>query len=465
MKGLRQRQSHSRPSDDLKLFRPFELPASPFHRMRAVATLLLAAMAILFVIATSLAARHPLWPWVQAFAEAALVGGLADWFAVTALFRHPLGVPIPHTAIIPRSKDRIGDTLAMFLKDNFLTAVIVARRLEGVDMAGLAANWLTGPATGDGAPAEAGVDSGAPLLPAPSDHVSGMGLAAASTATPRPRRGFGPLLARLIEALDSPAMAALVRDTALQKLHAVPLSPILADAIDTTLARGRHEPLIDAALDWALRTLDSQEPVIRAMVSDRTTWVLRLVSVDDRVADQLIDGIGRLLGEMRHESGHPLRARIAESLATYAFDLRHFPENQAQVEAWKADLIANPALGAWLDGLWSEARTGLARALTTSGADSRFAAVVRALGERLAADEPLRAAINLHLRRAAVGLVHDYGDEIVSLVSDTIRGWSAATVTDRLETAVGRDLQFIRINGTLIGGLIGIGIHAVRMSF
>jgi uncharacterized membrane-anchored protein YjiN (DUF445 family) len=452
MKGLRERPSHSRRSEALRLFRPFELPASPFHRMRAVATLLLAAMAILFVIATSLASRHPLWPWTQAFAEAALVGGLADWFAVTALFRHPLGIPIPHTAIIPRSKDRIGDTLALFLKDNFLTPAIVARRLEGVDLAGLAAGWLTGPA------------AGAPLLASPAVEGPGVRLAQGDLpALPRPRRGFGPLLARLIEALDTPAMAALVRDTATEKLQTVPLSPILADAIDTTLARGRHEPLVDAALDWALRTLDSQEPLIRAMVSDRTTWVLRLVSVDDRVADQLIEGIGRLLREMRHETDHPMRRRIAESLATYAFDLRNFPENQAQVEAWKADLIANPALGVWLDGLWSEARAGLARALASSSGDSRFAAVLRALGERLAADEVLRAAINLHLRRAAVGLVHDYGDEIVSLVSGTIRGWSAATVTDRLESAVGRDLQFIRINGTLIGGLIGLGIHAVRL--
>ncbi|KPF72461.1 hypothetical protein IP88_09890 [alpha proteobacterium AAP81b] len=404
--------------------------------MRAVATLLLAAMAGLFVVATINAGGHPAWPWVQAFAEAALVGGLADWFAVTALFRHPLGLPIPHTAIIPRSKDRIGDTLAAFLKDNFLTPAVVTRRLEGIDMAGMAAEWATRP-------------------PAP---------AADATVSAVRRRGFGPLLARLIEALDTPAMAALVRDTATDKLQALPLSPILADAIDSTLARGRHEPLIDAGLDWALKTLDSQEPVIRGMVSDRTTWVLRLVNIDDRVADQLIAGIGRLLREMRHDPHHSLRARIGESLATWAFDLRHFPENQAQVEAWKADLIANPALAAWLDGLWGEARSGLARALASTGPDSRLAAVVRALGERLAADERLRAAINLHLRRAAVGLVHDYGDEIVSLVSDTIRGWSAATVTDRLETAVGRDLQFIRINGTLIGGLIGLGIHAVTVS-
>ncbi len=447
------------------MFRPFELPVSPFHRMRAVATLLLAAMGVLFVIATTRSGDPPFWAWVQAFAEAALVGGLADWFAVTALFRHPLGIPIPHTAIIPRSKDRIGDTLAVFLRENFLTPAVVTRRLESIDLAGMAAAWL---ASDTQAPIPAPPIPAPPIPAPPIPNPPGMDTTAiGATAGPvvrtSARRGFGPLLARLIEALDTPAMAALVRDTAMAKLRAVPLSPILADAIDTTLARGRHEPLIDAALDWALRTLEAQESVIRAMVADRTTWVLRLVSIDDRVADQLIEGITRLLREMRHDSDHPLRARIAQGLATYAFDLRHFPENQAQVEAWKADLIGNAALGQWLDGLWGEARAGLARTLTTTGPDSRIAAVAQGLGERLASDAPLRAAINLHLRRTAVGLVNDYGDDIVGLVSDTIRGWSAATVTDRLETAVGRDLQFIRINGTIIGGLIGLAIHAVQV--
>jgi hypothetical protein len=153
---------------ELKPLRPFELPASPFHQMRLAATLLLVAMALVFIATLSLETTHPALPWVQAFAEAALVGGLADWFAVTALFRHPLGLPIPHTAIIPANKDRIGDSLASFLKDNFLTPTVVARRLDAMDIAAAIARWLV-------------------TEPPPASGK---------------RRGFGPLVARLIEALD-----------------------------------------------------------------------------------------------------------------------------------------------------------------------------------------------------------------------------------------------------------------------
>jgi len=401
--------------------------------MRLVATLLLVAMALVFIATLVFQGRHPALPWVQAFAEAAVVGGLADWFAVTALFRHPLGLPIPHTAIIPANKDRIGDSLAAFLKDNFLTPVVVARRLDALDIADAIARWLM--------------------------------------ADPKPasgkRRGFGPLVARVIEALDQKAIGDLVRDIGSSRLRALALSPIVADAVDATLDKGRHEPLLDSALDWGLATLNSQSIAIRGMVAERTNWLLRMISVDERVSDSLIDGLRRLLSEMRHDPYHPLRARVGESLRTWAFDLRHFPETQAKVESFKDDLIANPAMGQWLAGLWDSASASMVTSLNDTAAlpAGKLRPAMHALGTRIAADTSLRGAINLHLRRAAVGLVNDYGDAIVSLVSDTVRKWDARTVTEKLETAVGRDLQFIRINGTIIGGTIGIVIHALRVAF
>ena len=401
--------------------------------MRLAATLLLLAMACLFAVATFLRGADPAWPWVQAFAEAAMVGGLADWFAVTALFRRPLGLPIPHTAIIPANKDRIGDSLAGFLKDNFLTPAVVARRLEDFDMAGAAARWLA------------------------TDRPAGGGPA---------KRGFGPLIARIIEALDQKVVGDLVRDAASEKLRGLQLAPILASGIDATLDKGSHEPIIDAAVRWALRTLDDQESTIRGIVAERTNWVLRLVNVDNSVSSSLIAGLRRLLWEMGDDPRHPLRLRIEESLRTYAFDLRHLPESQIVVEGFKDDLIANPAMGQWLAGLWDDARAGLVKNLNSPGNTraGRFGEALKALGQRLESDAPLRAAINLHLRRAAVGLVHDYGDQIVSLVSETVRKWDASTVTEKLETAVGRDLQFIRINGTMIGGTVGLAIHAVTVA-
>ncbi|WP_310498912.1 DUF445 domain-containing protein [Sandarakinorhabdus sp.] len=398
--------------------------------MRAAATLLLALMASIFVAASVYHGAHPALPWVRAFAEAAMVGGLADWFAVTALFRHPMGLPIPHTAIIPANKDRIGDSLAQFLKENFLTPAVVARRLETADLAGIVASALQ-----------------------------------ADRSTGKRRRGLGPLLARLIEALDDKAVGDLVRDTATSRLKAMALSPIVADAVDTTLAKGRHEPIIDAALDWGLKTLSSEEPTIRGMVADRTNWFLRLVNVDESVSDSLIGSVQRLLVEVKHDPYHPLRQRLHDSLKTWAFDLRHFPESQEKVEGFKDDLIANPAMGTLLSGLWGEARDALVRSLNdpASAEADRLGPAMKALGARLDSDANLSHAVNLALRRAIVGLAHDYGDAIVALVSDTVRGWDASTVTEKVENAVGRDLQFIRINGTIIGGLIGIAMHGIAL--
>ena len=411
---------------------PFRLAETPFERMRLVATLLLVAMAGVFVVATRYAEAHPAIPFIRAFAEASMVGGLADWFAVTALFRHPLGVPIPHTAIIPRNKDRIGDSLADFIKDNFLTPNVVARRLEAVDIAGAAGRWLAAP----------------PAEPRPGR---------------RPRRGLRQLAIRLLDALDHQAIGGMVRSAAADKLRTTDLAPLLASVVEAAIEGRRHEPVVDAMIQWASRTLDAQESMIRAMVKERTTWLLRVAGVDERVADSIMEAMRRLLSEVADDPNHSLRQRITDTLTEFAFDLRHMPATQAKVEAVKLDLLDNPALGQWLDGLWAGARSALTRLLSDPEATlgGKLGEAMRNFGRQIETDPSLRLAINLQARRAIVGLVNDYGDSIVTLISETIRGWDARTVTDKVERAVGRDLQYIRINGTLIGGLVGVVIHTV----
>jgi uncharacterized membrane-anchored protein YjiN (DUF445 family) len=401
--------------------------------MRLAATLLLLAMAGLFFLTLSLQGQHSAIPWLRAFAEAGMVGGLADWFAVTALFRHPLGLPIPHTAIIPSNKDRIGDSLAGFLRENFLTPERVARQLAGIDMAGAAARWLSGTAAAD--PAR------------PSE---------------KPGRGAGALIAQLVRLLDEPRIGELVRSGAADRLRRLDIAPIVADAVDSTLDRGRHLPLIAAALDWAMVTLDDQQSTIRGLVKERTNWLLRVIDVDTRVSESIITNVRTLLHEIRNDPDHPLRGKLETALRNWAFDLRHFPEARAPVEAFKADLIDNPALAGWIAGLWDSAREGLARRLANPAAPGGgLGEIATALTSRIESDPALARALNTQVRRLIVGLVQRYGTDIVQLVSTTIRGWDASTVTDKLENAVGRDLQFIRINGTLIGGTIGIAIHAV----
>lgn len=405
--------------------------------MRRLATLLLAGMALLFAATLAWPLAHPAVPWLRAFAEAAMVGGLADWFAVTALFRRPLGLPIPHTAIIPEQKDRLGETLATFLKDNFLKPQVVARRLDDTDLAGAIARWLAAPP---------------PATPAPNRQTP-------NRQTPNRRRGLAPLAARLVEGLDDPAIARLVEDVARGRLNAMKLSPLVADALDTMVAKGRHEPLIDAAVDWGLATLSDEAPNIRDKVSERTNWLLRLAGADESMSNTVIGAVQRLLVEMKQDPWHPVRLRLAEALKQYAFDLRHFPETQERVEGFKADLLANPAMAGWVKGLWDTARGALVKSLDDP-AGNRLGGALAAVGNRIEGDAALKRALNAALRRALAGLAREHGDSIVKLVSETVRGWDAATVTDKVEQAVGRDLQFIRINGTLIGGSIGLGIHA-----
>ena len=220
----------------LRLPRPKDLlTPHPAQRMRLVATGMLVAMAALFIAARATVHLHPAIAFVQAFAEAAMVGGLADWFAVTALFRHPLGLPIPHTAIIPRNKDRIGDTLALFLRDNFLIPAVVARRMRHIDVAAAAGRFLASPSESDG----------------------------------RLREGASRLIADVLEALDQERLGGMVKGAIGQRLRAINIGPLVGQAIEAAMRDGRHAPVMDAAIRWADRALEANEHLIRQMVHER----------------------------------------------------------------------------------------------------------------------------------------------------------------------------------------------------
>ncbi|MAN13013.1 MAG: DUF445 domain-containing protein [Sphingobium sp.] len=401
----------------------------PARRMRIVATGMLVAMALLFVIARATVHIHPAIGFVQAFAEAAMVGGLADWFAVTALFRHPLGLPIPHTAIIPRNKDRIGDTLAIFLRDNFLTPAVVARRMRHMDVAAAAGRFLASPSGGDG----------------------------------RLREGASRLIADILEALDQERLGGMAKGAIGQRLRAINIAPLAGQAIEAAMRDGRHGPVMDGIVHWADRTLEANEHLIRQMVHERAGKVLRWTGLDENLADAILSGLRKLLAEMAQDPGHPLRLKAEEGMAKLAFDLQFDLEMQAKVAGIRDEILDNPAMQRWIDGLWEQARAGLLRAVRDPGRAmaGRLGEALRALGGTLQQEARLRLVINRFVRRAAVGATASYGDAIVRLVSDTVRGWDAGTVTSRLEHAVGRDLQYIRVNGTLVGGLVGLAIHAI----
>jgi uncharacterized membrane-anchored protein YjiN (DUF445 family) len=405
----------------------FNLSQPGTARMKAAATGLLLVMAAVFVVTRIYEHRYPGLAYVKAFAEAAMVGGLADWFAVTALFRHPLGLPIPHTAIIPRNKDRIGEALASFLKENFLIAPVVARRMRNIDLAGAAGRFLRAP-EGEGT---------------------------------RIRQGASRLIADIFEGLDDERLGGIVKGAISSRLRSMEVSPLLGGALASAINEDRHVPMLEAGIRWMARALDANESLIREMVHKRASWVLKLAGLDAKLADAIVDGLRKLTLEMSTDPAHPVRQKAEEALAQLANDLQTNPETRARVEAMKDELLANKSVGLWLDALWQRGREAIIRAARNP--DAAFAGklgeVLRSMGSTLEGDPRIRAAINQFARRAVAGMAASYGGSIVKLVSETIRGWDARTITARLEAAVGRDLQYIRINGTLVGGLVGVTLH------
>lgn len=402
-------------------------------RVRWLAHGLLMGMAGLYLLSRHFMPAHPGWEWVKSFAEAAMVGALADWFAVTALFRHPMGLPIPHTAIIPAKKDQIADSMAGFLRANFLTPQVVARRLSGLDVAGALGGFLTDPG-----------ESGA--------------------GEPRLRQGAAGLLGDMLQSLPGEQLGDMLKSTLRGQLERLDLAPLLGQLLEGAMADGRHRGVIEAMLRWTGITLEANEDILRRMIHDRAHTLLRWTGLDETLANTILDGLYKLLAECIVDPHHPLRTKLEDLLAGLAHDLRHDPAMQAKVSRMKGEILANRAMGAWIDGLWERARGAALDALSHPGGllQGRMGAGLAGFGAGLQTDARLRHQVNRFARRSLAGLAVRHGAGIVKLVSDTVRRWDARTVSERIEGAVGRDLQFIRINGTLVGGIVGLLLHSIE---
>src|SRR5690349_5772244 len=294
-------------------------PAQPGAQgMKVVATGLLVVMAAVFAVSRTLEHQYPWLSFVKAFAEAAMVGGLADWFAVTALFRHPLGLPIPHTAIIPRNKDRIGEALATFIRDNFLIPSVVARRMRNIDVAGAVGRFLQTPS---------------------KEEQS------------RIRVGASRLIADIFESLDDERLGGIVKNAISSRLHGTEVAPLLGHALASAINEERHVPMLEAGIRWTARALDANESLIREMVKKRTNWVLKLAGLDEKLSESILTGMRKLTVDMQADPAHPVRIRIEEALAQLANDLQTKPETRERVEEMKLQLLENRSVGLWLDTL------------------------------------------------------------------------------------------------------------------
>ena len=388
-------------------------------------------MAGLFLLARHMGGANPAWIWPRAFAEAAMVGGLADWFAVTALFRRPLGLPIPHTAIIPTNKDRIAENMAGFLRANFLTAPVVARRMGRLDVAGAVGAFLA----------------------APRDEGGGLSRAASG------------LIGDVLHSLPGDYLGRWLTGALHNQIERVDLAPLMGRLLEAAIADGRHRPLIEAMLHRAGELLEANEDLLRTMIHERANALLRWTGLDGSVANAILDGLYKLLAECVVNPEHPLRLKIEAMLAQLAHDLSHDGETQAKVARVKAQVLAHPAFAGWLDGWWQRLRAGLVEASAQPEAllAGRMGAGLAGLGAALQEDARVRAQVNRFARRMAAAMAVRYGAGAVKLVSETVKRWDGETVTRRIEGAVGRDLQFIRINGTLVGGLVGLALHAAEV--
>lgn len=394
--------------------------------MRMMAGGLLIAMSLLYLFAVTQHHQGAGWGYLRAFAEAALVGGLADWFAVTAIFRHPLGLPIPHTAVIPRSKERIAEALGEFVAVNFLAPEVISARLRDQDLATSLGRQLADPLT-----ARRVADGIMDALPAFSDLLED------EVVSDFMRRQIGDI------SRDERLAVAIGRGLRLLTEH------------------GRHQPVLDAALAEGWRALEENEGAIRAQVRARTSWVWRIIALDARASDALISAIEDTLRDIAAQPDHPARQRITEMLQKFSDDLQRSPQLRAQIERIVADIITHPAVATYFGDLWRTLKAALHAGAETpdSGARLALADGIARFGAALLDDVDVVEALNRRLRALLSEVSGRHGRDVGNLISETIRSWDTSTVVEKLEQSVGPDLQYIRINGTVIGGLIGLAIH------
>jgi uncharacterized membrane-anchored protein YjiN (DUF445 family) len=398
--------------------------------MRLIAGGLLVLMALVYLLAVSQHDQGPAWGYARAFAEAALVGGLADWFAVTAIFRRPLGLPIPHTAVIPRSKERIAQALGEFVAVNFLAPEVISVRLRDQDLA------------------------------------TALGRSLADTATAR-RVADGVLdaLPSIFELLDDEVVSDFMRRQIGEFSRDERLSTMIGRALKLLTEHGRHQPVLDAALAEGWRALEEHEPAIRAQVRARTSWVWRLIALDARASDALISAVEDTLRQIAAQPDHPARRRITDMLGKFSDDLQRSPALRAQIERVVGDILAHPAVAAYFAELWRALKAAMRAGAETpdSSARAALAGAIERFGAALLDDTAVLDTLNRRLRALLTEISGRHGRDVGALISETIRSWDTQTVVEKLEQNVGPDLQYIRINGTIIGGLIGLTIHQATL--
>jgi uncharacterized membrane-anchored protein YjiN (DUF445 family) len=397
-------------------------------RMKRWATGLLVAATVVFLITRWLEPRYPWLAIVRATAEAAMIGGLADWFAVTALFKHPLGIPIPHTAIIPTRKDRVGVTLGAFVQKNFLNRDVVAAKLHSLNAAERVARWMVEP-----------------------DNAR------------RLARQIARSLATATNVLRDEDVEELITHAVVGQVRKTHVAPMLGKMLSVLTAENRHQVLLDDVIRLTARAITENQDLIRERVEQESPWWVPGV-VDDRIARRLVVALERTMQAVHNDPNHPLRLRFDAAIDEFIVKLQASPQVILRAEQIKAEILNAETVRTFSASLWADAKASiLEHAESPDGfKPEAIQRGLAALGEAILSDPVLMEKIDGWLIDGAVAVVERYQDEVGTLIAHTVQRWDPLATSRRIELAIGRDLQFIRINGTLVGGLAGMLLYLLQ---
>ncbi|MFA5120387.1 DUF445 domain-containing protein [Zavarzinia sp.] len=401
-----------------------EQKLAALRRMKLVAGSMILAMACIFVLSRLLATQLPWIAIPGAFAEAALVGGLADWFAVTALFRHPLGIPIPHTAIVPRNQARIGVTLGRFVASNFLKPEEVVTKLRQIDLPKVIADWL--------------------------DQPENRARAAERMANAVPG---------ILNALDDEDVGRFMQTNLSARVKDIGVAPILGQIVQLLTNEGHHQRLLDELLERAHRLVHDNKELIEKRVDEQLPrWLPK--AVDRAVYIRVLAALDNTLNEIRSPDG-PWRQQFDEATRDFVHELRTSPEMRAKGEEMLHRLLGNETLKQYFRDIARSMKERIVADATSEDSALRrqIDAAMRVYGETLTRDPEIRATLQSWIEHAVLNSVVARREQIGEWIGSIVQKWDSRTIVDKLETQVGRDLQFIRVNGTVVGGLIGLCLY------
>ena len=397
-------------------------------KMKTIATAMLVVVAVIFLIARLYERQYPWLSYLRAFAEAAMVGGIADWFAVTALFRHPLGIPIPHTAIVPSRKDRIGTALGNFVQKNFLTRDVVTAKIAGMHLGERAARWLSEP------------ENSRRL----ARHVA-RGVVGATNV------------------MRDEDVVTLVEQGIITRMRKMQVAPLMAKLLELLTSGGRHQVLLDDAMRMAARFVAENDEVIRDRIRAESPWWVP-GAVEDKLGDKIVRGVERTLAAVAADPAHPLRHRYDEAVQRFVESLRTSPEAIAKAEQLKLDLLDHPSVGEFSKDVWGDVKVRIGAYADKLSEDiteepDQIEQWLTGLGHKILEDPELAAKVDSWVVEVVTYAVEQAREEVAKLIASTVGAWDADATSRKIELQIGRDLQFIRINGTLVGGLVGLLLH------